>query len=454
MRPAALLLLAAFAATAVESPPVPGPAKDFRLPEQRRFALPNGMKVTMVQWGDVPKVLLLLTVATGSIDEQRGETWLSGLTADMLPEGTQTRSAAKIAEAAAAMGGELAAEAGNDLTHVTLNVLAEFAGDAARLLADVARNPSFPAADFERRRTDRLRDLSIERSQPQPLAQEKFLAALYPEHPYGRLFPTPAELQALTVEKARAFYAANFGAARAHLYVVGRFEPGPLEQVVREAFGDWKPGTEAAPRPPAPHAERKLYLVDRPGAVQSTLILGMPVIDPSNPDYIKLVVANALLGGSFSSRITSNIREQKGYTYSPRSAISSHRRDASWAETADVTTKDTGASLKEILGEIARLKTEPPPEAELRGVQRYVAGTFVLRNSSRDGIAQQLVFVDLQGLPDDWLTTYVQRVQAVTPKDVQEVTARYIQDARAAIVVVGDLKTVREQVAPLAPAAP
>jgi predicted Zn-dependent peptidase len=276
---------------------------------------------------------------------------------------------------------------------------------------------------------------------------------LYPDHPYGRLLPTAEELQALTLEQVRGFHAANFGAARAHLYLIGRFDAGQLEAAVRAAFGDWKRGTEAAPRPPSPHAERKIYLVDRPGAVQSTIYLGMPVIDPTNPDYLKLVVANALLGGSFNSRITSNIREQKGYTYSPISLMSWRRRDVHWVQTADVTTKDTGASLKEIFGEIARLKAEPPSAQEVLGIQRYVAGIFVLRNTARDRMVQQLRFVDLQGLPDDWLDKYVQRVYAVTPKDVQEMTAKYIADDKAAIVVVGDEKTVREQVAPFGPVA-
>ena len=451
MKAIALALLFTLPAAAKEAPPEPGPAKDFHLPAQQKLALDNGMKVTMVQWGTVPKVVLLLTIAAGNIDEAKGETWLADLTADMLTQGTQARTAAQLAEAAAGMGGELAASAGADLTDVSIDVLAESAPEAVKLLAEVARTPAFPEADFARRRNDRLRELAIARTRPQRLAEEKFVAALYPDHPYGRLLPTADELQALTVERARAFHAANYGAARAHLYLVGRFDPAQLEPVIRAAFGDWKRGGDFVPRPPSPRAERKVFLVDRPGAVQSTIFLGMPVIDPAHPDYFKLLVANALLGGSFNSRITRNIREQKGYTYSPSSVLSTRRRNVHWVETADVTTKDTGASLKEIFAEIARLKSEPPPAQELLGIQRYLAGTFVLRNSARDRMVQQLRFVDLQGMPEDWLDTYVQRVYAVTPKDVQEVTAKYIADDKATLVVVGDLKTVREQVAPYGP---
>ena len=441
-------LICALPTSAQEKPPAPGPAKDFPLPAQRKLVLDNGLRITLVPWGNVPKALLRLSLRAGNVDEPLGQTWLADLTGDLLPEGTRTRTAGQIAEAAARMGDSVRVSTGPDLTDVTLDVLGESAADAVRLLADVARNPIFPEADFARRKNDRARQLSIARSEQQQLAQEKFLAVLYGTHPYGRLFPAPQELAALTREQVRAFHEANYGAARAHLYVVGRFDADAVEKAAREALGDWKRGSEPLARPAAARAERKVHLVDRPGAVQSTIYLGMPVLDPAHPDYLKLVVTNALLGGSFASRITANIREQKGYTYSPRSLVSWRQRDAYWAEVADVTTKDTGASLKEIFAEIARLKAEPPSPEELARIQRYVAGTFVLQNSSRSGILGFLRFIDLQGLTDEYLTTYVQRVYAVTPAEVQAMTAKYVRDQSAAIVVVGDVKAVREQVAP------
>jgi predicted Zn-dependent peptidase len=201
-------------------------------------------------------------------------------------------------------------------------------------------------------------------------------------------------------------------------------------------------------QPPAPKTARAVYLVDRPGAVQSTILLGMPVPDPSNPDYIPLSVVNTLLGGYFSSRITANLREAKGYTYSPFSQLSTRYRDAYWAEQADVTTNVTGPSLKEIFSEIDRLQAEQPSADELKAVQNYMAGVFVLQNSSRSGIINVLELVDLHGLPADYLKTYVQRVYAVTPQDVQKLAQKYIQDDKATIVVVGDRKVIEEQVKP------
>lgn len=444
----ALLTLLSAAAFAQEKPPPAGPPRDFKLPPARDLSLDNGMRVTLIQYGAVPKVVVALEVRAGNIDEAADQVWMADLTGDLLLEGTASRSASQIAEQAASMGGSVEVEVSADLTEVAADVFSESAPQLVGLIADVAQHPAFPEQDFGRRRADRLRQLAVARSQQQELALERFRAALYPGHAYGRLFPKAEELQAYTAAQARAFHQANYGAARSHLYVVGRFDEAQVEAAARQAFSGWARGTPAADRPPRPASRRAVHLIDRPGALQSTIVVGMPVIDPSHPDYVRLTVMNALLGGSFSSRITRNIREDKGYTYSPFSAVSTRRRDAYWAETADVTTKDTGASLKEIFAEISRLQKEAPGEQELLGIQRYLAGTFVLRNSTRAGIVQQLRFVELNGLSDDYLRNYVRNVSAVTPQQVQQMAAKYIRDGEAAIVVVGDLKSVREQVKP------
>src|SRR5581483_1921194 len=198
--------------------------------------------------------------------------------------------------------------------------------------------------------------------------------------------------------------------------------------------------------------EHVLDVTDRPGAAQSTLYVGLPVPDATSPDNIQLTVMNALLGGSFGSRITSNIREQKGYTYSPFSQISRRYHDAYWAEVADVTTKFTGPSLKEIFGEIERLQKEAPSEGELKGIETYLSGIFVIQNSSRGALIGQLRYVDLQGLGEDYLKTYVQKVNAVTPAQVQEMTKKYIKPEEMTIVVVGDKSQISEQLKPFEPA--
>ena len=177
-------------------------------------------------------------------------------------------------------------------------------------------------------------------------------------------------------------------------------------------------------------------------------MLGLRVPSPSDKDWVPLQVTDALLGGSFGSRITTNIRELKGYTYSPYSTLSTHPGQAHWVETADVTTKVTGESLKEIFSEIDRLRKEAPPAAELRGIQNNLAGIFVVQNASRSGVIGRLAFVDTHGLGDEYLSGYVKRVTAVTPEDVRRIANQYLTPDKMTLVVLGDVKTVKDQVSP------
>lgn len=445
----AFLLLGSTALSAAaqkEAPPPAGPPVSFKLPEKRELTLPNGMGVTLVQYGSIPKVDVELVVRAGNVDESASQVSLADVMGDLMAEGTTTRSAEQVAQQAASMGGSLDISVGVDQTTIGGSVLSEFAPRMTALVADVARNPAFPDSELQRIKDNRLRDLAVELTQPQPLALQKFRAVLYPDHPYGRVYPTPAMVQGFSIDDVRGFYAANLGAVRAHLYVVGRFDEVAAEAAIRDAFGSWERGRAVNAPEAKPTSTRAVYLVDRPGAPQSTLYIGLPVSSPTSPDYIPLQVTDALLGGSFASRITSNIREQKGYTYSPFSSISSRYHDSYWAEQADVTTKFTGPSIKEILGEVERLRAAPPSGAELEGIQNYLAGTFVLQNSSRGGIVNQLAFIRLQGLADDYLTNWVQRVRATTPAEVQRMTQKYLDPTRMTIVVVGDKKVVGEQV--------
>jgi predicted Zn-dependent peptidase len=434
-----------------ERPPEPDAPRPFKLPAASRFTLPNGLKVTLVPYGTIPKALVRLTVQVGNADDPAGQTWMADLTGDLLLQGTKTRSANRIAQDAAAMGGEVVVQAGENLTTVGGEVLSEFAPAMVDLVADVARNPSFPESELARLKANLARRLSIAKSQSQQMAAEAFRAAIYPGQSYGRLFPAPDALGGYTLANAKAFWSGHFGADRSTLYVVGVFDAKATEAMIRKAFDGWRKASAPAAPPPKPSSRRTLTVLDRPGASQSTVVLGMPVVDPSSADYVPLVVTNTLLGGFFGSRITSNIREQKGYTYSPNSQVSVRRQGAYWAETADVTTSVTGASIKEIFGEIDRLRAEPPSASELKGIQNYLAGTFVLQNSSRNGIANQLQFLALHGLPDSYLSGYVARVHAVTPDEVTRLAKTYIRPEQTTLVVVGDRKLIEDQVKPFSP---
>src|SRR5919109_255651 len=429
-----------------EKPPIPGTPKDSALAAVRSSALPNGLEITMAPYGATPKVAVRLVVRSGNIDETAKTTWLADLTRDLMLEGTTTRTAQQIAEEAARYGGAVAFNVGINESSIGADVLSEYGPDMVRLIADIARNPKFPESELPRLKANRLRQVTVQKSRQQALANERFLAALYPNHPYGRLFPSEAQLQGYTIDQARAFHAANYGARRAHVYVVGRFDPSAMESAIRQSFGDWQPGSAPSFNAPTPKTARVIHVVDRPGAVQSTIYLGLPVIDPSHPDYVALRVTDAILGGSFGSRITSNIREQKGYTYSPGSTINPFLKNAYWAEIADVTTNVTGPSLKEIFLEIDRLQAEPPSREELEAIQAYLAGIFVLQNSSRNGIISQLQFTRLHGLGDDYLRDLVRKIYAITPADVQRIAREYLRDDTMTIVIAGDRRVIEEQI--------
>lgn len=440
------LFTAAGQVNAQEAPPEGGTPKDFAVPARTNFTLDNGLQVTLIPYGAVPKVTIVASVYVGNINEAANQVQLADVMGDLLTEGTTTRSAAEIAEQTAAMGGSVNVGVGLDQMTVSGNVLSEYGPSVVELIADVLINPAFPESELDRIKRDRLRQQRISMSQPGTKALIAFRKLLHGDHAYGRIFPTEEMLQSYTVDDVRSFYDANVGGSRTRIYVAGKFDQREMEKAIRAAFDSWQRGPDRRLAIPDVVPVRKLELVDIPGAAQSNLIMGLPIVDPSHEDYVPLQVLNAILGGSFASRITSNIREDKGYSYSPSSSISSRYRDAYWAETAAVTTGDTGASLKEIFYEIERLQNEPPSKEELDGIKNYLAGTFVLQNSAPGAIIGQLNFMELHGLGDDYLTSYVGRLHAVTPEDIQRLAQEYIRPEDMLLVIAGDVDAVTPQV--------
>lgn len=438
-----------------QTPPPAAAPRDFRLPETRTFTLDNGMKVTLIPFGTVPKVTARLVVRSGNIDERPGEVFLPDLVGRLMNEGTTSMSAQELAETVASMGGAVFIGIGLDESTINGEVLSEHAPSIVRVIADMARNPLLPESEFERIRTDMIRENTIALSSPQTQAGMTFARAMYGEHPYGTSWvATEEQLRRHSYEDVRRFHRDNWGAQRAHLFIAGVFDQAATERAIRDAFGDWQRGNPPTVNVPQPTITASVHTVDRDDAVQSTIMWGLPVPDPSHQDYMALQVMDDLLGGSFGSRITANIREDKGYTYSPSSSVASRYRNAYWAQSADVTTDVTGPSLDEITNEIRRLQNEAPTETELRGIQNYMAGLFTLQNGSRSGVIGQLSFVDLHGLPRTYLTEYVQNIYEVTPDEISRIAREYIQPEKMTLVVVGDPETLAEQLQKFRPVNP
>jgi predicted Zn-dependent peptidase len=443
--PLLAVLVAAAGAAARETPPAPGEPHEFRLPAKETLHLDNGLSMTFIDYGSVPKVTLLAVVRTGNIDEGP-DTWLPDVAVEMMKEGTATRTAYDIAREAAGMGGALNLAVGAEQTTAGLSVLSDHAVSAVRLLADVLQNPRFPESELPRVLANFERNLAVARSDPQSLADEALARLVYGDHPFGRLLPRPGQLAGYDVPKLRAFYERNFGARRTHVYAAGRYDRAALEAALRGAFAGWREGPPPTDLPASRAETLQLALVDSPGAPQSSVRMAVPVPDPASALYFQTTLMNSLLGGTFGSRITSNIREDKGYSYSPDSSINARRGGALWVMSAEVTAEHSAAAITEIFREIDRLQREPPAAAELTPVKAYRAGVFVVSNSSPNGILGQLAFMDLHGLPDDFLTHWVANIQAVTPAEVTAIARQYIRPERMTVVVAGDLAKIGDSV--------
>lgn len=441
---ALLVMLTALAwppGAAAGTPPAPGAPRDFELPASDTVTLDNGLRITFIDYGTVPKVTVLAVVRTGNIDDG-ASTWLADLTAEMLKEGAGGLTSAQLARRSAELGGELSVGAGSEQFSVGLSVLSENAPEAARLVAAVLRQPAFPADQLPRIVANLQRSVAVARSDPGSTASEALYQLLYPDHPFGRLLPTAEQLASYTIDDVRRFHREQFGARRTHVFVAGRYQRHSLEAGLRAAFADWTPGAAPTDNPPQASRTLQLRLIDRPGAPQSVIQMAVAAPDPTQADYLAFTIMNSLLGGPFISRIMGNLREDKGYAYSPGTSLTVRRRAGLWTLDAEVTTADTAAAMTEVYREVERMRAAAPPAAELAAIANYRAGLFVISNSSPNGVLGQLAFVDLHDLPEDYLTTWVARVHALTPAGISAAAAHWLDLSQATLVIVGDLSKI------------
>jgi predicted Zn-dependent peptidase len=391
----------------------------------------------------VPKVEIRIALRTGSVDEPEDRPWLTRLLAHWGTEGAGGLDASALADAFARIGGSVGIAAGEDGSAFVATSLSEHAAEAVRLLGLVLREPEFPESELPRLRADLLRGLSVSATQPGVQAAAPFLKALYGAHPYGRGLPTAEQLARLDRGAVTDFHERFLGAARARVYVGGVFDAAEMRAALARALDGWQAGPAPRTDVATPRVAPGVHLVDRPGAEQSTLYLGLPVMAAGHRDYLPFLVANTLLGGSFYSRIILNIREDKGWSYSPRSAVASKFRCGHWVQVADVTTAHTAAAVTEVIREIERLREEPPGEEELAGIRNYMAGSHVIAHATPSGIVDHASFLDFHGLGDAWSASYIERVHAVTPDDVRRIVREHLRPADMTLSVAGDASVVR-----------
>ncbi|UVW27580.1 pitrilysin family protein [Massilia sp. H6] len=442
---------AASAAAAVEpssAMPAYGKDKPIPVPNVARKTLPNGLSVWIVPRQGLPRVDYVLAVRNAGFAADAPSTpAFASMLAGLLSEGSAKRDSRAIAEAAQGMGGEIGAGASSDGLIVSANALSSQAAPMMQLLAEVARTPAFPQNEVALAKANALQALRVAETQPAFRAERAVNKAVYGEHPYGRTSPTVEAINAVTPEMLRAEHARRIRPDRALLVITGRISQAEGMKLAQQAFGDWKasgqplPDTAAAPS----NANPARILLQRDGSVQSTLRLGSPGIAASADDQIALRLASTILGGGFSSRVNTNLREEKGYTYGASAGARMNRAGGAIVGGADVRNEVTGAALSEYLGEYQRIGTELVPPKEMEMNKRYVAGSYMISNQLQRAVAGTLAQNWLVGLPPEFLGQYVPRILKVSPEQVRDVSKRYFSPERQSIVVVGDKAALGEQ---------
>ena len=267
-----------------QTPPPGGTAKDFKLSAKKVQTYANGLKSVTVPYGQLPKANISLIVKTGNVHEGTDKIWLSDLTARLLREGTPSLNFAALSKKAAMMGGNLNITVGPTQTTIAGSVLSEYAADFIKLIADLVSNPAFPASELDRLKSDFKRRLATQKAVPQAQAQEQFLGALYKDHPYGKIFPTEEMISSYTIDMVKDFYNSNFGAKRSVLYVVGKFDEKAVNAAIATSMTKWKAGPDVSYPPVNVVAVKDTLVVDRKGAPQTTIMVGLPVVTPTNKD--------------------------------------------------------------------------------------------------------------------------------------------------------------------------
>jgi zinc protease len=427
--------------------PALGPTPVVRLPKIQRAELPNGLRVWLVENHRLPMIACNLVVFAGSEREPATTPGLASFTAGMLQEGTSTRTSLQVADVIEGLGANMRVFAQADFASATLDCLSKHLDAALDVYADVITHAAFPETEFARVKNDRLTSILQQKDRPPVIATAAFSRILYgPNHPYGNdLSGSEPSVTALTRDDLVKFYQTYYRPNNATLIVYGDVSLATLIPKLTQKFGGWQkadvPPVASFPEPAA--MTRKVYLVDKPGAPQSEIRIGYPALDRSTPDFFPANLMNTVLGGQFTSRLNSNIRERRGFSYGVRSGFQYLRLPGPFVALGGVHSAKTDSSLQEFLHEIDLMREKGLSPEELEGAKNLLKGGFATSFEMPQQIAAALVNLVVYRLPDDYFLNYLKNIDAVTPADVQRVAKQYLDTSKMAIVVVGDTKVIR-----------
>ncbi len=429
------------------------PAPVIHLPEIQKATLKNGLQVWLVEDHKLPLAAMSLVVQAGSDHDPLAQPGVATMTADMMDEGTKTRTTLQISDELDALGASLGANANLDGSFVSLRTLSKNLGKALAIYTDVIAHPIFPEKEFERLKKQRLASLVQQRDQPAAIASNAFNYILYGSgNPYGNnTGGTEKSLQAMTWKDLVQFYQSYYHPNNATLIVVGDAKLPEIVPMLEEGLEDWQQGQIppfSVAQPPAV-TERRIYLIDKPGAPQSEIRIGYPALARSTPDYFPVMVMNRMLGGQFTSRINLNLRERHGYTYGATSSFRFLKGIGPFVAGGGIVTEKTDSAIVECLHEIDLMRDKGMTADELAYSKKGAIGGFALTFETPVQIAGALQNIVLYGLPDDYYNRYLQNIDAVSVADVGRVASKYLDTNHMAVVVVGDLATIKERIAAL-----
>ena len=423
-----------------DTPPIPS----VKLPEAQDFQLSNGLSVIAAEDRRFPLTTIRIAFLAGSKYDPKDLPGLSDSVAALLNQGTATRSAQQIAEQAADLGGAIEATSAPDSLVLSGSCLAQNAARFLALLADVARNSSFPDDEIELQKQNRLQMLRAERSQASYLGREELHMALFGGHPYSHIGPTEHSLTQLNKKVLDQFRDAYLVPNNAYLILVGQLpSKEELKKIISAEFGAWQRKEVPAYQVPAiPENKKSLILVDRPGSVQADVFSAHLAPSYSSPDYFPLAVGAMVLGGGANSRLFEDIREKHGFAYDAHTEHDSLKEAALVTAVTEVRNQVVGDALGVLNDHLAAISKQDVSARELVDAKNSFAGRFILRLERQSGLAEQLVRIQIMGLPKDYLDTFTTRVRSVEPDQIRS-TGKYWDPGDATLVVVGDAAKIQ-----------
>ena len=456
MRIAAAILLFVSFSFAQKDVPMPkelppyGAEKPLRPPSVHSAKLDNGLTLWIVSEPGFPKIAFSVAVRGGLAADPADSPGISELLAKTLDQGTKARTAKQIAQELQAAGGDVSADSQKDFIEVSTAVLTSRMDAAISVLSDVVQNASFPDAEVALAKRNLSDSLRQRESEPRFLATRAMAKVLFRDHPYHVTAPTQESVTAATSADLRRIFAERFRPDQAILVAVGDFDDARMMEMVKAKFGAWKAPDESAlsaTQRTSNTPEHAVFVVTRPGSVQTTLELGTFGPLRGDADYEAAMVANAIYGGTFSSRLTSNIREDKGYTYSPSSYLRAYQAAGVLVTHADVRNEVTAPTLNEIDYELNRLATTAPSDEELSKAKHYLVGSEAIQLQSRASLSDHLAGLWVDGLPPEEIGIYGQKITNTTVSEVETAAKRYFPAFQTAIVAVGEEKVIRDALA-------